>query len=263
MRVLVLGSSGVIGTSLVKKLLNNDHEVVEWDIAISTDHDLRDPSVIPLLEKTIQTCDFVYFLAYDVGGSKYLNNLDVSYINDNVNIMKNTFSCLRNVPFVFASSQMYNMENVYGVLKHLGEYYTKLLGGLSLRFWNVYGKEDVSVKSHVIPDMIDKFKTTGSVTLLTNGLEERQFLYTDDCAECLLVIMNNFAEICQSETSVDVTSFTWHSILDVAQMISDNVVVGEKGETVQTCKNEPRDFILRYWKPKTSLEDGIASLIYG
>ena len=73
--------------------------------------------------------------------------------------MKNTFGELRRTktPFVFASSQMYNMDNVYGTLKFLGEHYTRILGGLSVRFWNVYGPEEINEKSHVIPDFIDQY----------------------------------------------------------------------------------------------------------
>ena len=45
-------------------------------------------------------------------------------------------------PFVFASSQMSSMSySPYGVMKRVGELYTRSLGGLIVKFWNVYGIE--------------------------------------------------------------------------------------------------------------------------
>ena len=264
MKILVLGSSGVIGSSLIKKLLEVGHEVVEWDIEISETHDLRDPKNIIGLSTILKVCDFVYFLAFDVGGSKYLGNLGVDYINNNLQIMKNTFDCLEGVPFIFASSQMYNMENIYGTLKHLGEHYTRILGGLSVRLWNVYGNEKVSIKSHVITDMIDMYNTNGTIVLRTNGKEERQFLHSDDCADCLIVIMDNYETIKKTEVTIDVTNFEWISIESVAKMISDCVNVNtDVVDTVHTNKTEPRRFILDYWSPKISLKDGIYKLLNG
>ena len=58
--------------------------------------------------------------------------------------MANAFGLIEkyNKPFVFASSQMSNMSySPYGVLKRVGELYTKSLGGLIVKFWNVYGIE--------------------------------------------------------------------------------------------------------------------------
>ena len=40
MKVLVLGSSGVIGRSLSTHLKNIGHEVIDWDIQIDPSHDL-------------------------------------------------------------------------------------------------------------------------------------------------------------------------------------------------------------------------------
>ena len=58
--------------------------------------------------------------------------------------MANAFGLIEKYkkPFVFASSQMSNMSySPYGVLKRVGELYTKSLGGLIVKFWNVYGIE--------------------------------------------------------------------------------------------------------------------------
>lgn len=153
------------------------------------------------------------------------------------------------------------MESIYGTLKHVGEQYTSQLNGLSVRFWNVYGCEPHSERSHVITDMIHKYKTQGFIDLMTTGEEERQFLHTDDCAACMVKVMENYDEILTTNKHVDITSFEWSKIKNVATFICEDVRVTDIKITTHDRKNEPNTFILKYWKPKISLQEGIASLL--
>lgn len=262
MRILVLGSEGIIGNTLSKHLENINHEVIRWDVKLSYEHDISNPANIRKLKRVIEDSDFVFFLAYDVGGAKYISNAGIDFINRNVMIMLNTFNLLENKKFVFASSTMYNMHNVYGTLKYLGEHYTTQLGGLSIRFWNVYGHEESNEKSHVIADMIYKWKKNGYIDLMTTGEEERQFLHVDDCARALTQVMNNYDVIIKEETSIDITNFEWIKIKDVAKFICEDIHVTDVKITTHDRKNEPRKFILKYWKPKIRLQDAISSFLY-
>ncbi len=94
----------------------------------------------------INECDFVYFAAFDVGNSCYLKNNETNFdfISNNVLILHNTFYLLKKTgkPFVFISSSMaLNAKCTYGLLKLLGEKYTKSLNGLVVRLWNIYGED--------------------------------------------------------------------------------------------------------------------------
>jgi len=260
MKVLVLGSEGVIGTALCKALKASGHWVTHWDIKLTNDHDMSNSLNVYRLKSVIDESDFVFFLAYDVGGAKYIWDVDLDFVNRNNMIMINTFNLLHGKKFVFASSTMYNMDNVYGTLKYIGEHYTRKLGGLSARFWNVYGPESVSEKSHVITDILHKFETKGYIDLMTDGEEERQFLHTDDCAKCLTTVMDKYDEISENVESVDITSFESIKIKEVAKCICDDIRPSEKKMNTHDRTNEPRPFILDYWKPVISLEEGIASL---
>lgn len=260
MKVLVLGSHGIIGSGLCKRLNEIGHEVFPWDIKITPMHDLSITKNIERLRCVLNTVDFVFFLAYDIGGAKYISKAGIEFINRNMMIMYNTFNELENKRFIFASSTMHNMSHVYGTLKRLGEQYTTKLGGLSVRFWNVYGPEESSEKSHVIADMIHKSKTQGYIDLMTSGKEKRQFLHTDDCAKALIQIMNNYDTILKREQTVDVTNFQWVSIKDVAKIICNDVRVTDITVTTHDRQNEPRAFILNYWKPTISLVEGVSSL---
>ena len=209
MRVAVLGSSGQIGAYLTEHLTKKGHLVREFDI-VNGNHE--DMTHIPntFLRNIIMDSDFVFFLAFDVGGSRYLKKYQHTYdfINNNTRMMANTFDLLKTYDkrFVFASSQMSNLSfSPYGLLKNLGELYTKSLGGLTTKFWNVYGIEKDYEKSHVITDFIKKGFETGVIDMITDGQEEREFLYAQDCCEALETVMNNYDDF-KSDDELHVTS---------------------------------------------------------
>ena len=154
MRITILGSSGQIGAYLTEYLRNKGHDVREFDMINGEDQDMtKIPN--PELHSRIATSEFVFFLAFDVGGSRYLKKYQhtFKFIDNNTRMMANAFGYLEQykVPFIFASSQMSNMSySPYGAMKRVGELYTKSLGGLIVKFWNVYGIEKDIEKSHVI-----------------------------------------------------------------------------------------------------------------
>ena len=128
MKITILGSSGQIGAYLTEYLTNKGHQVIEFDIVNDKKQDL---ALIPNpeLRRAIMVSDFVFFLAFDVGGSHYLKKYQhtFDFINNNARIMVNVFDLLKqyNKRFVFASSQMSNMSySPYGACKKLGELYT-------------------------------------------------------------------------------------------------------------------------------------------
>ncbi len=258
--ILVLGSSGVIGSALCNTLRKEKYDVIEWDIKKSFTQDLTNPINNNLLKKEIEKSDFIFFMAYDVGGAKYISNVDLDFVNRNMMIMLNTFNLFENKKFVFASSTMYNMDNIYGILKYIGEKYTSLLGGISVRLWNVYGYEKSSEKSHVIADIIHKWRTNGYIDLLTNGEEERQLLHADDCARALTQLIEHYDDI---DSSIDISSFVWTKIKDVAKIICEDVRVTDVHVTTHDRKNQPRNDILKYWKPEIDLKTGIQMIIDG
>lgn len=273
MKIAVLGSSGQIGSYLTEYLLKKKYEVFEFDIVNDKQQDL---TLIPNLEleKVIEKSDFVFFLAFDVGGSRYLKKYQhtFKFIDNNTRLMANVFGLLKkyNKRFVFASSQMSNMSySPYGVLKNVGELYTKSLNGLIVKFWNVYGIEKDQEKSHVITDFIRKGFETGVIDMLTDGQEEREFLYAEDCCEALEIIMKNYNDF-TSEDNLHVTSFHSTKIIDIAHMISGqfNLIDKEvkismsiqKDEVQLDKKNKPNAYITKWWTPKITIQQGITEI---
>jgi nucleoside-diphosphate-sugar epimerase len=267
---LILGSEGQIGRHLVNGLKKFNEEVIEFDIVRTTDEDLRIYNN-ELLDNRMSVCDIVYFLAFDIGGSEYMKKYQDTYdfISNNIKIMNTVFEMLKKYrkPFIFASSQMSNMmHSTYGVLKAIGESYSKALNGVIVKFWNVYGYEKDPEKTHVITDFIKMAKNQGKIVIKTDGQEERQFLYGDDCAECLTILSNMYNKIDRNK-SLHITNFKWNKIIDIANIISSEfnncpIYPSKKKDNVQKgFKNEPDDYILNFWKPKTSLEQGIKNII--
>jgi len=267
--ILVLGSAGQIGSSLVPMLISQGYNVLECDIEISLSHDLRVPNNT-VFNNMIAKSDFVFFLAFDVGGSKYLKEKQKSYefIRNNTEIMSNVFDVLEitKKPFIFVSSQLANnQESPYGIQKRIGEFYTYSLGGIVTRLWNVYGIEHQNEKSHVITDFVIQALTKNNISMLTDGQEKRQFLHADDCSNAFIALMEHYDSM---DKTVDyhITNYDWVNILTVANFVSMlTSATVEVSASVDSIHNqdlyEPNTNILKIWQPKISLLDGIGKVI--
>ena len=270
-RVAVLGSSGQIGAYLTQYLRKKGFFVREFDVANDPHEDMTHiPN--PFLRNVIMDSDFVFFLAFDVGGSHYLKKYQntFKFINNNTRMMTNVFGYLEQyqVPFIFASSQMSNMSySPYGVMKRVGELYTKSLNGLIVKFWNVYGIEKDMEKAHVITDFIHKGFKTGVIDMMTDGTEMRDFLYAEDCCEGLEAIMNNYQDL-SSDDELHITTGIYTSILEIADEIKKlfsnigkDVIIKpaqSKDEVQRDARNIADPFINeRFWQAKTSVQDGL------
>jgi nucleoside-diphosphate-sugar epimerase len=270
MKYLILGSAGQIGSHLCNFLRRQGDFAIEYDLVNSPEQDLRKPSKM-LLEK-MREADFVMFLAFDVGGARYLKTYQHTheFVSNNVKIMDNVFDALKESgkPFIFASSQMSNMSySSYGILKALGEYYTKSLKGMVVKFWNVYGVEHNPEKWHAITDFIRKAQVNGRIEMMTEGTEMRQLLYADDCCEALRLLAQpaTYASM-PPDANLHITSFEWITIIDIARLVGElmnvPVIPGQATDTVQKdLRNEPDRYLLQYWRPTTSLRDGISQVI--
>ena len=58
-------------------------------------------------------------------------------------------------------------------------------------------------KAHVITDFIIKGFETGVIDMMTDGTEEREFLYAEDCCEALETIMGCYDQFtCDDELHI-------------------------------------------------------------
>lgn len=266
-KFLVLGSSGLIGKYLKLYLEKLGKIVFEFDIVNNEKQDLRIQDNYELNE-LIRNADFVFFLAFDVGGSKYLTNLSKNeqFLVNNTSLLLNTFSLLSKYekPFIFTSTYLVgDLSNNYSLLKCLGERFSKTINGLSVRLWNIYGFESISERSHLIPDLIYQAKELGKINLLTDGLEKKQFLYVEDCCEGLYEIALRFNDLKKYEY-VDLSSFIWITVYQVGQIISgffNCQLIESSISSILSPNINPKKNVLEFWEPKTCLKEGIFKII--
>ena len=272
--ILVLGSSGQIGSHLCWYLKKEKHKVLKFDILDGKKYDLRahnNPNLINYIKKS----DYVFFLAFDVGGSKYLKKYQNSskFIYNNLNIMMNTFELLAKYkkPFLFASSQMSNMSySNYGILKLIGEKISSGLNGNSVKFWNVYGIEKDLQKSHVITDFVLMALKNKKIKMLTKGAESREFLHADDCSRGLEVIMKNHKKFKRQKKELHLTTGKKIKVLDIAKLVKKisnkedlKIITGKKIDDLQFNKsNNSNNYLKKFWKPIISIEEGIKKIYY-
>ena len=206
-----------------------------------------------------------------MGGSHYLKKYQhtFKFIDNNTRLMANAFGLLEkyNKPFIFASSQMSNMSySPYGVMKRVGELYTKSLNGVIVKFWNVYGIEKDMEKAHVITDFIRKGFESGNIDMMTDGTEAREFLYAEDCCEALETVMDEYDNLsCDDE--LHITTGVYTTVLEIAEEIKSlffsigkkiTVIPDEKKDSVQRdARNVPDPYIKEFWQPTTSVKEGL------
>lgn len=256
---LVIGSDGFVGNSLCRFLESRGEKAIRFDIKRGEHEDAR-KAALPL-----ENIDRVYFLAWEVGGAKYLykKNTQLHQLKWNVRLLDNVLLQIEKhkKPFIFASSQLAEeIDTVYGATKRLGELWAQQLGGACARFWNIYGAlEDTSERSHVAGDFVNQAIATGKIRMMTTGEEKRQFIHiTDACAGVYHIMENN-----RTDAIYDITSFEWVTIKKFADIIAGyanaEVIPGtEKGLTrnITATKGKPQG-----WSVKISLEDGIKMMV--
>lgn len=257
MRNLVIGGAGFIGKPFVNFLKSKGEEVVVFDIKNGEHEDAR------VAEIDFDNIDRVYFLAWDVGGAKFLyhEDLQLGQLSGNLKLLHNVMGQLekKKKPFLFISSQLAEeYDTVYGVTKRLGEVWTRLLGGVFIRQWNVYGPiEEESIRSHVVSDFVSQALTTGEIRMLTTGEEKRHFIHIDDVTEAWHKAMED-----NLKGIHDVTSFEWVRVIDLANIIAE--LTGAKvipGEKVGSTPDTPIKGKIPGWYPKVDLRKGLAKMV--
>jgi UDP-glucose 4-epimerase len=197
-RIIVLGSSGFLGKSLLQKLIEKNFDakymIHKTKKKLQNDEFLGNILDKKCLLKILKDNDIVINLV-----GQYDNNLS-RFVDINIQGGMNLIEAVKlkkNIKIIFASSinvygdnckhpsketDIPNPMTTYGIIKFLTEQlyekYSKLHGldVTILRFSNLYGKNK---KSGIISNII-KSKFDQPVTFTHNGNQQRDFLYIDD-----------------------------------------------------------------------------------
>jgi len=105
--------------------------------------------------------------------------------------------------------------------------------------------------------------------MMTDGTEEREFLYAEDCCEALETVMEKYSDF-TSDNELHITSGVSTTILEIAQNIQsvfkkigkevDVSPSPSKDEVQKDARNIPDPYIRKCWEPKTSIREGIGKI---
>ena len=291
-KIFVAGHKGLVGSAVVRKLIENGFENIITKTRQEVDLE-NQSSVYKLFLETKP--DYVFMCAAKVGGILANQTYPVDFIRSNLLVQQNIidasfYSGVQKLLFLGSSciypkfspqpikeeylltGELEPTNEWYALAKIAGiktcQAYSKQYGfnAISLMPTNLYGINDNFNlnSSHVLPALIRKFHeakiSNSSVTIWGSGKPKREFLYVDDLAEACLFLMDNYnsTEIINVGTGEDV------SIEELSKIVGD--VVGYTGEILYDSTKPdgtPRKLLdvskinSLGWKHKTSLETGI------
>jgi UDP-glucose 4-epimerase len=298
MRVLISGGAGFLGAALANRLVQPDgrHTVLVLDDLSAGDPRRLAPEVlltrgdvrdVPKLWTLLQGVDCVYHLAARVRVPEsihYPSDYNAVNVGGTVAVMEAMRDTgVRRV--VFASSgalygeqahqpiderQMPNPNSPYGVSKIAAEYYVSTLGALYgietvlLRIFNAYGPGQDLPPSYppVIPQLLKQAQTGGSLVILGDGTQTRDFVYVDNVVDAL-VLAATATDV--NRAVINIGSGQEVSINELAAMVAR--VTGKRanvlhnrthsGGVSRLVADVKLAQTLLGWAPRTSLEEGL------
>ena len=293
LKCLVLGSSGFIGSNLVKRLKEEGHYVVGVDIKkpqyIQPDGfvqcDLRDPLWVKGVFN--KSYDRVFCLAADMGGAGFIfsgnNDAEVLHNSALININVAKYATLAEVKKLFYSSSVcaYSIEQVkqripeeaiypanpdsnYGWEKIFSERLYQAFAknkGLNIRiarFNNCFGPyctwDGGREKSPAA--ICRKALTQDPIEIWGDGQQVREFIYIDDLLDAIEVIMKN-----PYTGPVNIGPDESYTIDEMVRMVSDKEIKhidGPIGLQIRLTDNTKIKSL--GWSPKVSVKDGMDKL---
>jgi UDP-glucose 4-epimerase len=220
MNFLVTGGAGFLGVALTNRLVRDGHQVYVIDNLNAGDPGRLDPAVlftrgdvadIPKLWSLLHGVDCVYHLAARVSvAESVLYPRDYNHVNvgGTVSVMEAMRDAgVKRVVFTSSGalygeqahqplheSQTPNPDSPYGVGKLAAEYYVRTIGALwgietvSLRIFNAYGPGQRTRPAHppVVAQFLKRAIGGGTLVILGDGEQTRDFIYVDDVVEPLV-----------------------------------------------------------------------------
>ena len=293
-RVWVAGHRGMVGGALVRRLANEDCEVLT---AGRDTLDLLDQAAVrgwAAREKP----DAVFLAAAKVGGILANDSFPADFLYQNLVIETNIVDAAHRADVAklcflgssciypkFAEQPIVEEALLTGPLEATNEWYAiaKIAGiKLAQSYRRQYGADYISAmptnlygpgdnfdlaSSHVLPALLRKAheaKVSGarSMTLWGSGTPMREFLHVDDCADACVFLMKSYSDA----GHINVGSGTDIAIIDLARLVAE-VVGADVDIELDTSKPDgtPRKLMSNArlaamgWSPNVDLRDGIAA----
>jgi len=293
-RVWVSGHRGMVGSAIVRRLAQEDCEI----ITVGRERvDLRDSEAVSRWVTDTRP-QAVFIAAATVGGIHANSTYPADFLYDNLMIEANVISAAHNSAvdklLFLGSSCIYPKmapqpitedalltgpleptNDAYAIAKIAGiklcqafrkQYAADFISAMPTNLYGPGDNFDLNT-SHVLPALIRKMDDAkrvdaGHVTVWGSGMPRREFLHVDDCTDALVHLMKHYS----GESHVNVGCGKDLSIRDLADQI--RAVIGFRGRIeLDPSKPDgtPRKLLdiglLRSldWAPRIDLSEGLKS----
>ena len=293
MKYVVVGGAGFIGSNIVDKLVEQNHEVVIID-NLSTGKmeninprasveyiDICNENECSAMVEIMSGADALFLLAAKARVQPSIEN-PVEYETNNTIGTLNVLKCasdagVRRVVYSASSSAYGNTEKLpsvesdpinpmspYGAQKYYGEVMCKMfsevygLETVSLRYFNIYGeRQNVGgAYAMVIGIFVDQLLNGKPMTIRGDGEQRRDFTYVGDVVNAN--ILASQSENVGNGEVINIGNGDNRSINDIADMIGgDRVNVDPVIEPKATLADNSKAEKLLGWKPTQNIEDWI------
>ena len=280
-RVLVTGGAGFIGTNLIRKLVNEGHNIVSVD-NYSTGYKTNHIDGVEYIEFDIRNVtnynawgdfDIVYHLAALARiQPSFKVPIETFEVNANGTLLLAKYCSDRNIPLVFAGSSSHwsgKFKNPYTFSKDISEEIIQLfqqhygLKASIARFYNVYGPHHLKEGAYctVIGKWETAYENKKPLTIYGSGEKRRDFTHVDDIINALVLINEKQAwghifELGRGKN---------YSINEIADMYSTDVVyeADKPGEAQITLCTDTLAKEILGWEAKLNIEDYIKNYLNG
>ena len=293
MKYVVVGGAGFIGSNIVDKLVEQNHEVVIID-NLSTGKmenvnpkasveyiDICNVKECSAMVEIMSGADALFLLAAKARVQPSIENPVEYEINNTIGTL-NVLKCasdagVRRVVYSASSSAYGNTEKLpskesdpinplspYGAQKYYGEVMCKMfsevygLETVSLRYFNIYGeRQNVGgAYAMVIGIFVDQLLNGKPMTIRGDGEQRRDFTYVGDVVNAN--ILASQSEKVGNGEVINIGNGDNRSINDIADMIGGERIHREPViEPKETLADNSLAEELLGWKPTQNIEDWV------
>ena len=247
--------------------LKDDFDEVTYINCAAVVHTEHFYNVYETYETNVVSMNDFLTQAIDVGAEKYINCSTSEIYSMN---SWNEDGGVKESDFITMADAEHSQRTSYATGKLLTEFFMKdavdtgKIKGCSIRFANVYSKNE-KLPKHIIPHIINSFKTTGEVTLLENSKKNcRTFLNNYDSCSAVLALAKTDSAL--DGTIYNVATDEEISIIDLTKLIAKKMGIDEpviKFEGYRESDPERRLLSTEKirtrtdWKPIMDLDKGL------